>query len=301
MTASNVAQESSQDSENMALWDAVCKTDPKYVSTIKDGRGLKSANAQHVIQKATEAWGQFGRGWGISNPEIEIHENIKLVTYTAELWYRYDGAEGRFPIESAWPLEKIDKETGESVVNPECTKAVATNALTKGLSRLGFCADIYLGEFNTTPVKTDKVRALPKKTDNEKLDMFVEYTLEPRRLAGEAIFTKCLIEFGTSDITRIKKEHRMAFINIMKSYTNLLSKEDIITAIAGPLRRSFETKTEDPELYSNFMKQFGIEVPVVVKAEEVNKTIVDPLNAMSLEDLREIFRAIHKGLSGISK
>ena len=79
------------------------------------------------------------------------------------------------------------------------------------------------------------------------------------------------------------------------------SPEDIVTAISGPLRQSFKAKTKDPELYSNFMKQFGITVPATIEEKDVEKTIRSPLNAMSIEDLREIFRAIHKGLSGITK
>jgi hypothetical protein len=303
MTASNVKQEPFQDNENMALWNTVCKTDPKYASTIEDGRGLVSANAQYIVQRATEVWGKFGQGWGISTPEIEIHKDIKLVTYKAELWYRHDGKEGNFPIESAWPLEKKNEITGKFITNPECIKAVATSALTKGLSKVGFCADIYLGEFNPNQEKISSVRTIPipEKAEDKKLEMFTEYVFGPRQLAGEEIFSKCLVEFEASNVDEIKKERRMAFINVVKSYTSLLSKEDIVTAISGPLRQSFKAKTKDPELYSNFMKQFGITVPATIEEKDVEKTICSPLNAMSIEDLREIFRAIHKGLSGITK
>ena len=88
----------------------------------------------YQFKNATELFGPFGIGWGVKE---ETYQKVdSFIIYTATLWYKYNGDEGAFPISSDQKLKD------------DCIKSVQTDAITKGLSRLGFNADIFLGTFD---------------------------------------------------------------------------------------------------------------------------------------------------------
>ena len=120
----------------MGIWNAVCTTDPKYTKKVNQRGGFTAIDAQYQIQTATEMFGAFGMGWGVKDETFNIIDN--MVIYQAILWYVFDGIadENQIPIHSSL------------AVKPDCIKSVATDALTKGLSKLGFNADVFLGKFD---------------------------------------------------------------------------------------------------------------------------------------------------------
>ena len=128
---------------NMELWNRVSKTDKKYIKKGYKGKDyLFSINPQYQRKLATEIFGPIGEGWGVSDLRVEIAGEI--LVYTATLWYIYQPAgstlinakKGKFAIASDWNL------------GPDCVKSARTDAITKGLSELGFNADIFLGELD---------------------------------------------------------------------------------------------------------------------------------------------------------
>ncbi len=120
----------------MGIWNAVCTTDPKYTKKVNQRGGFTAIDAQYQIQTATEMFGAFGMGWGVKDETFNIIDS--MVIYQAILWYVVDGVadENEIPIHSSL------------AVKPDCIKSVATDALTKGLSKLGFNADVFLGKFD---------------------------------------------------------------------------------------------------------------------------------------------------------
>ena len=123
----------------MELWNKVCKTNPSYAKEVKYGaRKFIAIDAHSQIMKATELWGPFGSTWGVTDEKFTML-NEKLLLYTAKLYYGGDAAVGA---NSFLPLHS-SIELGQ-----ECIKKVATDALTKGLSKLGFNADVFLGKFD---------------------------------------------------------------------------------------------------------------------------------------------------------
>lgn len=136
-------------SENLKLWNSVETTDPNYTKTVDIGHGFTAICAQYQRKNATETFGPFGKGWGVRSPEYQFIElsECKLLTYQAVFWYVLDGNEHEFPICSSMKAEYTSNR-GKLVVDEDCFKKVATSALTKGLSFLGFNADVFVGLFD---------------------------------------------------------------------------------------------------------------------------------------------------------
>lgn len=128
-------------SENMQLWNAVCKTDPKHTKQVTFGRKFTAIDAMYQIQMATEQWGSFGKTWGIKSEAFNFHDvtGKHFLVYYADFYY----PDGGFPIHSSM---LAISEKGKP--DEDCFKKLATDALTKGLSKLGFNADVFLGKFD---------------------------------------------------------------------------------------------------------------------------------------------------------
>ena len=181
----------------MKLWNAVEKTNPKYTKQVGFGRKFTSINAQYQVMCATEQFGAFGKGWGIKNefftPIIE-----GLIGYTATLWWKAeDMTELSLDCYSFEINSSIATHSKAGKLDDECYKKVSTDAMTKGLSKLGFNADVFLGqyddnryvaqmekEFNTPkPKQTSKPQQAPK----EKHAVGTKMTAEVIALMMEAI------------------------------------------------------------------------------------------------------------------
>ena len=129
--------------ENTKLWDSVCTTDEQYVKQVKRRGGFTAIDAQYQFHAATEVFGRFGTGWGIENEIITPLYNGKVLLYSAILFYVFDEKRGQFPISTCAKL--VDKE---EKVDDDVVKKLSTDAITKGLSRLGFNADVFLRRFD---------------------------------------------------------------------------------------------------------------------------------------------------------
>jgi len=98
-------------------------------------------------------FGIQGIGWGIKiGSEVFAEQTIgttNLLNYDAILFFKYDGDVGEIPIHAT---EKLSYQTqganGYLKIDDEVRKKVVTNAKTKGLSELGFNADIFMGQFD---------------------------------------------------------------------------------------------------------------------------------------------------------
>lgn len=127
--------------ENKKLWNDIYKTNPIHTKKV-EGKGPLdiSINAYYQIERITELWGPYGSKWGVKN---EIYTKIdSTILYQAILFY----PDGEFPIQSdieiicSYGILKGRYMEGWS-------KKVATDALTKGLSKIGLNADVFQGRF----------------------------------------------------------------------------------------------------------------------------------------------------------
>jgi len=152
----------------MNIWDQVQKSDPASIKEVSFGRKFNAINAQHQIKRATEVFGPIGKGWGVRHENFYNVPGVDgLLLYKAEFWWEDDEADGNvyvFGISSS-----IATHNNNGRLDDECVKKVATDALTKGLSKLGFNADVFLGMWDDNKyVNTVKGEAVKKNEEAAK-------------------------------------------------------------------------------------------------------------------------------------
>lgn len=137
----------SEEKENVELWKSVENTDKRYMKEVSSPYKHISIDAQYQILTATRLWGPMGRDWGVRDENYQVvpvdTKNVASVIYTAILFYP-DG--GKVSINSDIFIYVKAKDTFKA--NNDYAKKVATDALTKGLSKLGFSADIFMGKYD---------------------------------------------------------------------------------------------------------------------------------------------------------
>lgn len=125
---------------NTELWDKVCKTDPAATTRVSQRGGFTAIDAYSQIHRATEVFGPVGTGWGW---EVEWDHSIAgVISADVRLWYTQDGKRSELPVSGATHLE------GQPRQDSDAKKKALTDAITKGLSYLGFNADVFLGKFD---------------------------------------------------------------------------------------------------------------------------------------------------------
>ena len=149
---------------NLELWDSVETTDPQYTKRVNQRGGFTAIAAQSQVKRATEVFGIMGHGWGVEDEKFTTVEGTTMVLYTANLWYKFNTRTGAIPIHSSI------KYGANGRYDDDFSKKVATDALTKGLSKLGFNADVFMGLFDIEITKASKKLS---DTDRKKIEQSV--------------------------------------------------------------------------------------------------------------------------------
>lgn len=134
---------------NMRVWGRVCKTDPKDTKKVSFGRSFTSIAPISQAKKATEVFGPFGEGWGVTDVTYERihieHTGEILVACSLDLWH--GSKDNR--VEGLVSAEALLGKTSKGLkLDSEAWKKARTNAISKGLSFLGFNADVFEGLFD---------------------------------------------------------------------------------------------------------------------------------------------------------
>lgn len=153
-------------SDNSRIWDAVKKTDPSATKTAKQsdtGRVQTSIDGYYMLMRATETFGPLGIGWGYEILEERLDDGApafikqkeddqpimvttKVHTIKLRLWYKLDGEVGEIVQYGHTPALYRSK-WGVSD-DGEVPKKSLMDAIKKSLSMLGFCADVFTGQFD---------------------------------------------------------------------------------------------------------------------------------------------------------
>ena len=140
-------------SENMKLWDAVCRPPVSVLKTIGGGRlkGLTDVNPQWRLKAMTEQFGPIGIGWkyDIERLWVEAGPDGQVAAFaTISLRIRSpmvpDGAWSE-QIIGVGGSQMVQLESSGLRVNDECYKMAVTDALSVAMKQLGVAADIYAG------------------------------------------------------------------------------------------------------------------------------------------------------------
>ena len=126
------------ETERMKLWDDHCTTDPANTKRVAQRGGFTAICAQSQIREATRAWGPYGATWGVKDCTHDYIRNaageIVEAALHATFWYPL----GAFPLSS------------DAAYKPgnDTRKKLLTDLTTKALSKLGFNADVFLGQYD---------------------------------------------------------------------------------------------------------------------------------------------------------
>ena len=119
----------------MSLWDQVSETNPAFTKKVEYGkRKFTALDAYHQIMRATELWGPAGVGWGW-DATFEVIGDLCIAKL--DIWHSGDRGNAFTTVGSA----KVGNDG-------EAPKKALTDGITKGLSYLGFNADVFLGKFD---------------------------------------------------------------------------------------------------------------------------------------------------------
>jgi len=135
----------------MKLWNAVQKTDPKYTKDVAFGRKFTAINAQYQIMEATKTWGPMGHRWWIESEIIKESPNviIKVILYYPTPIILNDDCKINELKRPNIPeyFGKVHQYGGcrNADKDDDAFKKALTDGTTKCLSLLGFNADIFLG------------------------------------------------------------------------------------------------------------------------------------------------------------
>ena len=137
--------------ENMKIWDSVCKTDPKHTNEVKYGRKFTAIDAHYQVRELTKKFGPCGIGWGVADSQYSLlindpnDHNQNVLEYTAKFWFVLDGKRGEFDISAGIECYEYSNKHSKWLKVGDIHKKVKTSALSKGISLLGFNADIFMG------------------------------------------------------------------------------------------------------------------------------------------------------------
>lgn len=187
---------------NLDFWEKVCQTDEKFTQSFTNARGvnLTAIDPMYRIRTLTEQFGPCGIGWGVRNEKFDtVHfppekSHYDLLTYHAEFWYLLEGDIHIIPIASDVPFFEYDGVNQKWYRTQDPVKSVKTDALTKGISWLGFQADTYMGRFDAHPAGDEK-----KETPDQE-------TAPPPTKKAQQNFTQKTLAAGTKDYDNTLKK-----------------------------------------------------------------------------------------------
>lgn len=176
---------------NLKLWQAVEKTDLSFTKHVNQRGGYTAISPQYQLMKATEQFGAYGAGFGLSKSDMsfELFESTGIVIHKAEFFYVLDGKRYEFPITNA--IEAARTTKSGRFVDTDFAKKVETNTVSKALSKLGFNADVFLGLMEDNSYLSDLQNELAIQRADDK-----DAELVKQRLEHEAWRTKELATYS---------------------------------------------------------------------------------------------------------
>ena len=128
---------------NMALWDALKKTDPKFTKSIGFGqRKVTAVDAHWQVRRFTEEVGPVGEKWSAACADVQF-----LPTDMVGMKVAVSVADCPFSVEQ-WGQASLYLDGAKTRPDPDCMKKAFTDGLTKAFSYFGLSADVFLGQFD---------------------------------------------------------------------------------------------------------------------------------------------------------
>lgn len=236
--------------DNLALWNAVSKTDPSATKTSNQGgREQTSINGYWMIKQATEQFGMVGIGWGWdviderwdNGAMIPVKqddgstrlEQSKTHTIKLKLWFMVDGKRGE--ITQYGHTQAIYRSKYGVSDDGEAPKKSLMDAIKKSLSMLGFCSDVFTGMFDDREYleQLQTEQAILKAEDKD-----AEIAAKRKEAADYVLRHIETIKTSTSQ-HEIKKIEKMATLH--------LSRQKLIQSISDICEKGITTIARESE------------------------------------------------------
>lgn len=142
---------------NLGLWDALKRTDPKATKPFQRAGGFRGTQIDPVfrIQLMTETFGPVGKGWGFEQLEWTIAERMVFICLRA--WYVDPSTGEKHFTGPQWGGTELVRRNRDGTERPddEAFKMSTTDALGKCLLQIGVSADVYMGQFDDSKYKDE--------------------------------------------------------------------------------------------------------------------------------------------------
>jgi hypothetical protein len=165
--------------DNLKLWNAVEKTNPKYTKKANvKGNNITAISPQYQIKNVTEQFGSYGKTWGFKSLDFDytLTESLGLVVLHAVFFY----PDGEFPIKNA---QALFIDNAKTKIDDNFAKKLETDTLTKAISKLGFNADIFMGLFDDVKYLAEITKEFStpvKPIENISDEKFLELLQQPK-------------------------------------------------------------------------------------------------------------------------
>ncbi len=161
---STSSQTNMKTTENMALWNAVEKTNPAYTKKAKiSGMSITAVAPQYQVMNATKQFGPYAIKWGFKDIEFDFSlvESLKIIVFKGTFFC----PDGECVIGNSC---KAFMDRDCKMVDADFAKKLETDALTKVLSKMGFNADIFMGRYDDTKYVTEMKQEFAPKPPTQK-------------------------------------------------------------------------------------------------------------------------------------
>lgn len=244
----------SDDTDNLALWKNVFKTDERFTSAFSQNGGGTSINGTYIAMKATREFGPFGIGWGVEVLEERFDKGAPIVrkkqvgekiewdliqdgvggylcemhhTMKVRVWYILNGVRGESEAYGCTPYI-YDTKYGPTS-DGEAPKKSWTDAVKKALSPLGFSADIFMGLYDN-----------PEYRQRNKAEFDIKNASE-----------------NAEDATRLRKELDEKLINVANTLAAAVTANEV-NKVFGLIAREVDVhrkaaETKGDKEYSSYL------------------------------------------------
>ena len=140
--------ETKVENANLAIWNALSKTDPKHTKQFSRAGGFKGTALKPIwiVKMLTEQFGPVGKGWGMGEPQFQIVHSLDgevLVYCTVKAWHgtpenAFYGVGGD---------KAVAKRNNGMFCDDEAYKKAFTDAVNNAFKFAGVGADIHMGLF----------------------------------------------------------------------------------------------------------------------------------------------------------
>lgn len=142
------AEKPAKANPNVAIWDALSKTDPRHTKPFSRAGGFKGTAIKPIwiVKRLTEQFGACGEGWGIGEPRFDVVPSGDeiLVYCTVACWHTR-------PTNTLYGVGG-DRVRGKNKNGPfsddEAFKKAFTDAVSNAFKFIGVAADIHMGLFD---------------------------------------------------------------------------------------------------------------------------------------------------------